>query len=110
MRVLAAIIITALPAAAETGSDKWWSTPTVTACCSIADAVYADEWESAPGGILVIVTGAGPRTPWAPVGRKYFIPQSDIKHEPGNPTGHSLLFLNQHDLGRHYCFITGPLT
>lgn len=87
----------------------WWNNPVVRACCSDADALYADEWQSAGADVIAKVTGGGPRDhAWAPIGRVYHIPASKVKSEPGNPTGHALLFVSPASL-EPYCFFSGPL-
>lgn len=95
-------------ARAETGSGSFWQRPAVQACCSEADAVYADEWTVRPdGSVLATVTGGGPRNhDWAPIGREYVVPADRILREPGNPTGRPLLFLRRGDL-HLYCFAMG---
>lgn len=87
---------------------SWWQTDAVRACCSEADAVYADDWTILPdGSVRATVTGGGPRNhAWAPVGRAYEVPADKILREPGNPTGRPLLFLRRYDLGL-YCFAMG---
>lgn len=106
-------------ARAQPVSSDWWSTPAVRACCSDADAVYADDWTLLPdGSVRAVVTGGGPRNhSWAPVGRAYIVPPNKILREPGNPTGRALLFLtppsNAHVFGKNsldlWCFAMGPL-
>lgn len=95
-------------ARAETNHENWWHTQAVRACCSDADAVYADEWSIQPdGSIRARVTGGGPRNhAWAPIGREFIIPADKILREPGNPTGKPLLFLRSNDLYL-YCFAMG---
>lgn len=92
----------------ELPGDDWWSRPGVRACCSLADAVYADWWKLIDGQLRVRVTGGGPRDhAWAPIGRVYVISSDQLKNEPGNPTGHGLLFLNRNNLDTAYCFLPG---
>lgn len=87
----------------------WWQTPAVRACCSEADAVYADKWELRGDKVLAEVTGGGPRNhSWAPIGRVFEVPLEKVIHEPGNPTGRAILFLRPSDL-YVYCFVPGPL-
>lgn len=93
---------------AEVGVGSWWNTDAVRRCCSVADAVYADEWEIRPGGdVRAKVTGGGPRShAWAPLGRIYDVPADRVLREPGNPTGRALLFLNPSSLNL-WCFAMG---
>ena len=105
--VMVALMGLALVGRARAESD-FWNTPAVRACCSEADAVFADEWSILPDGrIMAKVTGGGPRNhAWAPIGRIYEVPADRILKEPGNPTGRPLLFLNAASL-HLYCFAMG---
>ena len=87
---------------------SFWNIPAVRACCSEADAVYADDWRVLPdGSVSATVTGGGPRNhAWAPIGKVYIIPADKILKEPGNPTGRPLLFINASSLYL-YCFAMG---
>jgi len=105
-------IITCLIALAMMAKAKadagFWDTPAVRACCSEADAVYADKWTIMPDGrVFAEVTGGGPRNhAWSPIGRVYEVPADRVLKEPGNPTGRALLFLNAASLNL-YCFAMG---
>lgn len=102
------LTITATSSLAAGGDETWWSREGVRACCSVADAVWADEWRVDGADMLVTVTGGGPRSHiWAPVGRVYRVPMAALKNEPGNPSGHGILFLNPHDLNIAHCFLPG---
>ena len=91
----------------EEAAGDWWSRPGVRACCSLADAVYADDWRVVDGVTYATVTGGGPRNhPWAPIGRTYVIERDRLKDEPGNPTGHGVLFLVPSTL-MVICFLPG---
>ena len=105
--VIVCMMALAMMSRARAESD-FWNIPAVRACCSEADAVYADEWTIRPdGSILAKVTGGGPRNhAWAPLGRIYEVPADRILKEPGNPTGRPLLFLNAASLTL-YCFAMG---
>lgn len=89
--------------------SDWWNEPEIAACCSGADAVYADEWTiNRDGSARATVTGGGPRNhAWAPIGRVYEIPADKVVKKEGNPTGRPILFLNRHDLNIPYCFAKG---
>ena len=107
----AILAATLLPFAARSEElpGDWWSRPGVRSCCSLADAVYADEWkiDKETGNLLAMVTGGGPRNHlWAPIGRVYVIPADKLKNEPGNPTGHGVLFLVPSTL-EVICFLPG---
>ena len=88
----------------------YWDDPRIRACCSEADAVYADDWRVLPdGSVNAVVTGGGPRNhAWAPIGREYHVPPGQVVDVPGNPTGRPLLFLAPHSLSL-YCIALGPL-
>lgn len=94
--------------AARAESD-WWNVPAVRACCSEADAVFADDWSINPdGSVTATVTGGGPRShAWAPIGRTYQVPADKVLREPGNPTGRAILFLNANYIEHVYCFALG---
>jgi hypothetical protein len=87
--------------------DGFWQNRQIKSCCSVADAVYADEWTVRNSKLYATVTGGGPRNhPWAPLGRTYEIPADKHVDIGGNPTGHGILFLRQSDLAA-LCFIPG---
>lgn len=98
-------------ARAESAPGSWWQRQAVRACCSDADAVYADEWTVRPdGSVLATVTGGGPRShAWAPIGRVYEVPADKVLREPGNPTGRPLLFISPTSFNL-YCFAVGAGT
>ncbi len=97
-----------LMARSEENPGYWWQLQAVRACCSDADAVYADDWQIMPdGSVRATVTGGGPRNhAWAPIGKTYEVPADKILREPGNPTGRPLLFIRMGDL-HLYCFALG---
>lgn len=108
MALMLACVLALFKIGAARADAGFWNTPAVRACCSEADAVYADEWTVRPdGSVLATVTGGGPRNhAWAPIGRIYEVPADRILREPGNPTGRPLLFLNAASLNL-YCFAMG---
>lgn len=108
--LIAGIIIGIGIASQARSQESWWDNNKVRACCSQADAVYADDWIIKPdGSALATVTGRGPRNHlWAPIGRTYAIPVERILREPGNPTGRPLLFLNAASLNL-FCFAMGAM-
>ena len=105
---LVLMILAAEPARAQ----SFWDRPAIRACCSEADAVYADEWTIHPdGSVSAVVTGGGPRGhAWAPIGRRYEVPRDKIRDREGNPTGRPLLFINPNNLPHVYCFVPGVMT
>lgn len=66
-------------------------------CCGEADAYWADVVEIVNGNVIAVITDDRDDTllnrVHEPVGTKYVIPQSKIKYDKGNPTGHIILFL-----------------
>ena len=102
--------VATLASAQDKPEGGWWNTPEVRACCSEADAVYADRWQANPdGSIIATVTGGGPRDhAWAPIGREYVIPADRVISVPGNPTGRAILFVRPWDLSP-LCFAYGPM-
>jgi len=113
MLIVAAIVglFVGVVLAPHARAQSYWDRPAVQACCSAADAVYADSWSVNPdGSITATVTGGGPRShAWAPIGREYKVPADRILKEPGNPTGRPLLFLMPSNLSHVYCFAVGPM-
>lgn len=111
MRAFLALLAFITAAHAEDAPGAWWQRQGVRACCSLADAVYADEYHVEGGKLFVTVTGGGPRDhAWAPIGRTYIVPADALKNEPGNPTGHGILFLNPSNLEVVHCFLPGAGT
>ncbi len=91
--------------------ESWWQRPAIRACCSDADALYADDWRVNPdGSITAMVTGGGPRNhAWAPVGRVYEIPADKVRSNEGNPIGRPLIFVNPHNNDIVFCFVPGVM-
>ena len=118
---LAILIIAALSAlvvaagiglsTAVKADQSWWDRPAIRACCSDADALYADDWRVNPdGSITAMVTGGGPRNhAWAPVGRVYEIPADKVRSNEGNPIGRPLIFVNPHNNDIVLCFVPGVM-
>lgn len=99
-----------LIASAVAAPASYWNDPRIRACCSEADAVYADDWRVLPdGSVIAVVTGGGPRNhAWAPIGKEYHVPAGQVVDVPGNPTGRPLLFIAPHSRSL-YCFAMGML-
>ncbi|MFA7279833.1 MAG: hypothetical protein WC100_07035 [Sterolibacterium sp.] len=98
----------------QASAQSFWAVPRIRACCSDADAVYADDFRPLAGGMIrVKVTGRGPRNhAWAPLGRVYIIKADKQVHEAGSYKDrppHSLLFLNPANLDYVHCFVVGQL-
>ena len=96
--------------------ENFWALPQITRCCSLADALYADEWEYlADGSVKLKITGTGPRNlEWAEklIGREYIIPKEKVllieglyKDRPNRP----IVFVNQLYNDFVYCFIPGVM-
>lgn len=71
-------------------------------CCGEADAWWADETEQGPNGELVaIITDDRPDEPLrrrhVPIGTKIVVPPHKITWKHGNPTGHTVIFLNPYN-------------
>lgn len=77
-------------------------------CCGKADAYWADSYEVKGNQYVAIVTDTRPDEPLGrphiPVGTKFLIPNTKIKWDKGNPTGHGVLFVGQPGV---YCFVPG---
>jgi hypothetical protein len=110
--LLVMLMLVSWAAAQGKPEGTWWDHPRVRACCSVADAVYADRWEVQPdGSVLATVTDGTQQTShWADqvIGKTYHVPADKVLDIPGNPTGRALLFVHPttHSL---YCFAYGPL-
>jgi len=113
MRRLAFLALMLIPGptlAQDKPDGSWWATPEVRACCSVADAVWADSWQIEGDMVRATVTGGGPQShEWAPVGREYIVPKDKWLDLPGNPTGRPMLFVNPRNLDHVFCFALGPL-
>ncbi len=95
--------------------DEWYKTlmqPDVPMmpCCGEADAYWADDIHVRDGKTYATITDDRPDAPlhYRPhidVGTEVEIPDSKLKWDRGNPTGHSVVFLSrQHYV---YCFVQG---
>ena len=76
-------------------------------CCGEADAYWADAFEVDAGGYVAIITDQrldGPLgRPHRGVGERIVVPDSKIKWDAGNPTGHGIIFLGTG--GQVYCYV-----
>ena len=77
-------------------------------CCGEADAYEADEFEVAGDQYVAIITnGAGDERfgkPDIPNGTKIVVPNTKVKWDRGNPTGHGIIFIGK--ANQVYCYIT----
>jgi hypothetical protein len=70
-------------------------------CCGEADAFEADSFEEEGDHYVAIITdGKGV----IPNGTRISVPNSKMKWDKGNPTGHGIIFIG--DRGQLYCYVT----
>ena len=70
-------------------------------CCGEADAFEADSFEVDGDHYVAIITnGKGV----IPNGTRISVPNSKMKWDKGNPTGHGIIFIG--DRGQLYCYVT----
>ena len=121
MRLRIALLVLALaPAAASdvAGRDngQWVNSPTyirqwfqslmqpdnpAVSCCGEADAFEADNFEvDGDRYVAVITDGKGV----IPNGTRIAVPNSKVKWDQGNPTGHGIIFIGAG--GTLYCYVT----
>ena len=64
-------------------------------CCGEADSYEADLYEQDGDNYIAIITGQGPAVdkPVIPVGTRLKVPNSKVKSDKGNPTGHGIIFV-----------------
>ena len=78
-------------------------------CCGEADAYWADGVEIKDGQVIAIITDTRPDEPLGrahfPVGTRFVVPPQKMKWDRGNPTGHTVIFLNYGDYV--FCYVTG---
>jgi hypothetical protein len=94
--------------------SKWYQdlkqpdNPT-TSCCGEADAYFADSFEQEKGQYVAIVTDErddGPlKRPHIDVGTRVLVPNTKIKWDEGNPTGHGILFMTRAPHFYVYCYV-----
>jgi hypothetical protein len=79
-------------------------------CCGEADAYEADLFERDGNNWVAIITGQGPgvaNKPHIPEGTRVSVPNSKMKWDRGNPTGHGIIFIGSR--GEVYCYVTPAL-
>ena len=80
--------------------------PTLS-CCGEADAYWCDDIHVKGGKAYCRITDNRPDGPLGrphrEIGREYEIPPHKLKHDKGNPTGHSIIFLSS--AGYTWCFV-----
>jgi hypothetical protein len=79
-------------------------------CCGEADAYEADLFERDGNNWVAIITGQGPgvaNKPYIPEGTRISVPNSKMKWDRGNPTGHGIIFIGSRS--EIYCYVTPAL-
>jgi hypothetical protein len=76
-------------------------------CCGEADAYWADEVHVRDGKTYAVITDDRDDIPFTrphvDVGTEIEIPDSKLKYDAGNPTGHGVVFISRaHDV---YCYV-----
>jgi hypothetical protein len=116
MNVRIALLLFALCAPAEARDNgQWGNSPTqvrqwfqslmqpdnpAVSCCGEADAFEADTFEVAGDHYVAIITdGKGVM----PNGTRVAVPNSKMKWDQGNPTGHGIIFIGA--AGALYCYV-----
>jgi hypothetical protein len=76
-------------------------------CCGLADAYWADSYEVKDDQYIAIITDERDDKPLGRVhienGKRFAVPNSKIKWDRGNPTGHGIVFIG-HGLEIH-CYL-----
>jgi hypothetical protein len=114
-RIILGLMLLAMPAAAR-DYGQWANHPDylrqwfqrlmqpdnpVMSCCEEADAFEADSFENSGDHYVAIITnGKGV----IPEGTRIPAPNSKIKWDEGNPTGHGIIFIGNG--GQVYCYVT----
>jgi hypothetical protein len=66
-------------------------------CCGLADAYWADSYEVKDNQYIAIIADERDdeplRRPHIENGRRFVVPNSKIKWDSGNPTGHGIIFI-----------------
>jgi hypothetical protein len=81
-----------------------------TSCCGEADAYEADLFERDGKNWVAVITGQGPgvaNKPYIAEGTRISVPNSKMKWDQGNPTGHGIIFIG--GSGEVYCYVTPAL-
>jgi hypothetical protein len=76
-------------------------------CCGLADAYWCDDYFARDGKAYCRITDGRDdkplRRPHIPIGTEFEIPPYKLKFDKGNPTGHSVIFVNP--AGHVWCFV-----
>lgn len=85
--------------------------PTMS-CCGESDAYWCDDISVRKGKTYCKITDDRPDKPRGrphiPLGTEFEIPNAKLKYDEGNPTGHSIIFVNPY--GYVWCFVFGTGT
>ena len=113
---IAALAALAMIASADARDNGQWSNSPATirqwfqsltqpddpsmSCCGVADAFEADTFEVEGDHYVAIITdGKGV----LPNGTRIAVPNSKMKWDQGNPTGHGIIFIGA--AGALYCYV-----
>ena len=70
-------------------------------CCGLADAYWSDSYEVKGNQYIAIITDTRDDVPLGRLhvenGRRFAVPNSKIKWDRGNPTGHGIIFIGYGD-------------
>ncbi len=76
-------------------------------CCGLADAYWADSYEVKGDQYIAIITDTRDDIPLGRShienGKRVSVPNTKIKWDRGNPTGHGIIFLGKD--GEVYCYL-----
>jgi hypothetical protein len=72
-------------------------------CCGDADAYEADSFEAEGDHYVAIIT-AHRHVKNIPVGTRIPVPNSKMKYDAGNPTGHGIIFIGPRQ--QVFCYVT----
>jgi len=93
-------------------NDAWYGSlmqpdNPASSCCGLADAYWCDDYFARDGKAYCRITDdrddAPLNRPHIPVGTEFEIPPYKLKFDRGNPTGHSVIFVNTS--GHVWCFV-----
>ena len=80
-------------------------------CCGLADAYWCDDYFARDGKAYCRITDGRDDKPLGrphiPIGTEFEIPPYKLKFDRGNPTGHSVIFVNGQ--GHVWCFVQTTL-
>jgi hypothetical protein len=126
-RNMLGLLLSAVPAMAfahephNPENDAWYGSlmrpdhPTQS-CCGLADAYWADEVHVKDGRTYVTVRDdrddALLGRPHVPNGTVIYVPDTKLKWDKGNPTGHGVLFMRYSPDGNEvvFCYVQPALT